>query len=83
MIYPEGRNCLTCEAYMGGGACKANLELECREGGGHEAWRPRRRFVFRDDAKAYIKTIGWTRDYEIRRVMGHYELTLEGWKYES
>ena len=82
MMYEKGRHCLTCEAYMGGGACRVNLEHECREGGGYEAWRPRRRFVFRDMARDYVQDVGWEGGYYIRRVQGHYELVLEGWKYE-
>lgn len=81
MLY-EGKNCLTCGAFLGGGACRNNLESECREGGGFEGWIPRRSFVFRDEAQQYVKAIGWKHGYEIRRKMGHYELTLEGWKYE-
>ncbi len=79
MIFDEGRHCLTCDAYMGGGACRVNLEAECREGGGFEAWRPRVRFVFPDVAERYVREIGHDGGFTIRRVMGHYELELEGW----
>lgn len=37
-------NCLTCETcrhYLGGGCCRINLEDECREGGGFEAYEER------------------------------------------
>ena len=40
----------------------------------------------KEDARlvtGFLKTIGWTGGYEIRKVMGHYELTLEGWRYET
>lgn len=30
--------CDGCRHDLGGGACKINLEAECREGGGFEAW---------------------------------------------
>lgn len=30
--------CDGCRHYLGGGACEINLEAECREGGGFEAW---------------------------------------------
>lgn len=77
MSYQKGRHCLTCDAYMGGGACRENVEAECREGGGFEAWRPRVRFVFRDMARQYVDDIGHEGGYEIRKVMGHYELELK------
>lgn len=32
--------CEACRHYLGGGCCRANLEAECREGGGFEAWEP-------------------------------------------
>lgn len=47
----EGRCCFSCGNYMGGGACKINLELECAAGGGYEAWEPMRKFAFADMAK--------------------------------
>lgn len=34
-------NCDTCKHDLGGGCCRINLEAECREGGGFEAWEPR------------------------------------------
>ena len=61
---------------MGGGACRQNLEAECREGGGYEAWEPRKRFVFYDEAQRYVKTVGHKGAYGIKKVLGHYELTL-------
>ena len=30
--------CEACRHYLGGGCCRINLEPECREGGGYEAW---------------------------------------------
>lgn len=30
--------CDGCHHDLGGGACEINLEAECREGGGFEAW---------------------------------------------
>lgn len=32
--------CEACRHYLGGGCCRINLEGECREGGGFEAWEP-------------------------------------------
>lgn len=34
-------SCDSCYHYLGGGYCRINLESECREGGGYEAWVPR------------------------------------------
>lgn len=34
-------SCDSCYHYLGGGCCRINLEPECREGGGFEAWAPR------------------------------------------
>lgn len=34
-------SCDSCSHYLGGGCCRINLESECREGGGFEAWAPR------------------------------------------
>lgn len=31
-------SCESCYHYLGGGCCRINLESECREGGGFEAW---------------------------------------------
>lgn len=31
-------SCAGCSNDLGGGCCKINLEMECREGGGFEAW---------------------------------------------
>ena len=31
-------SCESCRHYLGGGQCRINLEAECREGGGFEAW---------------------------------------------
>lgn len=76
MPYKPGKHCLTCDNYMGGGACRINLEPECREGGGYEAWEPRKRFVFYDEAQRYVKTVGHKGAYGIKKVLGHYELTL-------
>lgn len=33
-------SCEACRHYLGGGCCQINLEGECREGGGFEAWKP-------------------------------------------
>lgn len=30
--------CASCKHDLGGGYCRINLEGECREGGGYEAW---------------------------------------------
>lgn len=35
---PEHDSCEGCKHNLGGGHCKINLEGECREGGGYEAW---------------------------------------------
>lgn len=37
----ENASCDSCYHYLGGGCCRINLEAECREGGGFEAWAPR------------------------------------------
>lgn len=71
------RNCTTCDAFLGGGCCRDNLELECREGGGYEAWRYKRKHVFADLAKEYVQLIGHRGGYTIRKEMGHFVLTLE------
>lgn len=34
-----GKSCNGCVHYLGGGACRINLESECGAGG-HEAWEP-------------------------------------------
>lgn len=34
----ENVACDSCSHYLGGGCCRINLESECREGGGFEAW---------------------------------------------
>ena len=34
--------CEGCQHYLGGGDCSANHEDECREGGGFEAWEPKK-----------------------------------------
>lgn len=34
----EEVSCDSCSHYLGGGCCRINLESECREGGGFEAW---------------------------------------------
>lgn len=34
----EEIRCKTCSHYLGGGCCEINLESECRDGGGFEAW---------------------------------------------
>ena len=31
-------SCIGCKHNLGGGHCRVNLEGECREGGGYEAW---------------------------------------------
>lgn len=31
--------CLGCDHYLGNGHCKIGLELECRDGGGYQAFR--------------------------------------------
>ena len=33
--------CEGCKHDLGGGCCRINLETECREGGGYEAWEPK------------------------------------------
>ena len=33
--------CEGCKHDLGGGCCRINLEPECREGGGYEAWEPK------------------------------------------
>ena len=35
------RRCETCREYLGGGSCNLSMELECRDGGGFEAWEER------------------------------------------
>ena len=40
-IGSKGLSCGSCYHYLGGGCCRINLEAECREGGGFEAWAPR------------------------------------------
>lgn len=37
------KSCANCYHYLGGiyACCGLNLEKECREGGGYEAWRPK------------------------------------------
>ena len=70
------RDCITCEAYMGGGCCRDHLEAECCEGGGYEAWRYKRKHVFPDMAKDYVELIGHNGGYHIRKEKGHYVLTL-------
>lgn len=72
----KNRNCLTCNAYIGGGACWDNLEAECREGGGYEAWRYKRNHVFIDLAEQYVHHIGHRGGFGIRKERGHYVLTL-------
>lgn len=37
-VEPEHDSCEGCKHNLGGGHCKINLEGECREGGGYEAW---------------------------------------------
>lgn len=37
-----GKCCETCHWDLGGGCCRINLEGECREGGGFEAWEAKR-----------------------------------------
>ena len=32
------RRCETCREYLGGGSCNLSMEMECRDGGGFEAW---------------------------------------------
>lgn len=76
MPYAPGKHCLTCNNYLGGGACRIHLEAECREGGGYEAWEPRVVFVFYDEAQRYVKTIGYKGAYGIDKVRGHFELRL-------
>ena len=39
------RICETCRHYLGGGCCRINLEAECREGGGFEAWEQDRSII--------------------------------------
>lgn len=34
-------SCDNCKNDLGGGCCRINLEAECREGGGYEAWEPK------------------------------------------
>ena len=70
------RDCITCDAYLGGGCCKASLEAECREGGGYEAWRYKRNHAFADLAKDYVRLIGHKGGYHIRKEKGHFVLTL-------
>ena len=35
------RTCVTCNNYLGGGQYRINLEAECCESGGYEAWEPK------------------------------------------
>lgn len=35
---PERDSCEGCKHDLGGGRCRMNVELECREGGGFEMW---------------------------------------------
>lgn len=35
---PEHDSCNGCKHNLGGGHCKINLEDECADGGGYEAW---------------------------------------------
>lgn len=35
------KECRSCRQYLGGGQCRSNVEHECREGGGFEAWEPK------------------------------------------
>ena len=35
------RTCETCREYLGGGSCNLSIEMECRDGGGFEAWEER------------------------------------------
>lgn len=37
----SGCPCEGCRHDLGGGCCRINLEAECREGGGFEAWEPK------------------------------------------
>lgn len=30
--------CETCRQHLGGGSCNLSMEMECRDGGGFEAW---------------------------------------------
>lgn len=32
------KRCETCREYLGGGSCNLSMEMECRDGGGFEAW---------------------------------------------
>ena len=34
----NARSCWGCRHYLGGGCCKINMEMECREGGGFELY---------------------------------------------
>ncbi len=71
-------NCLTCGKRLYGGSCRDNLEPECCEGGGYEAWQPRSTFASIESAAAYVEDIGWKGDYRIHKELGHYVLVMEG-----
>lgn len=74
----DGRNCYTCGAYLGGGACRNNLELECAAGEGFECWEPRTIFSGIDLAEAYVREIGHQGGWRVHKERGHYVLTLDG-----
>lgn len=46
-----GKSCANCYHYLGGiyACCGLNLEKECREGGGYEAWKSRYKEVGPDE----------------------------------
>lgn len=46
----EKIRCKTCSHYLGGGCCEINLESECREGGGFEAFESKNKLINIDNS---------------------------------
>lgn len=49
------RRCETCREYLGGGCCNLSMEMECRDGGGFEAWECSEKIREEDPAAAPIR----------------------------
>jgi|GEM_PF-5492831 len=49
------KRCETCREYLGGGCCNLSMELECRDGGGFEAWERSGKIGAEDPAAAPIR----------------------------
>ena len=72
------KSCATCRRSDGKDGCRDSLKDECCEGGGFEAWKPKKLFVDVDHFMNYINTIGYKGAFSAKNYGGRFYVEYKG-----